>query len=355
MVNEMSNEIPVVSVIIPVYNAEAYLPVCIASLSAQTLTAFEAVFVDDGSADRSLKLLEEAASQDRRIRVIPSDHKNAGAARNKGLKEAKGRYISFLDVDDDYDPSLLQEASQLLDSTGADLAVYHFKELRNDGVLSCRLGFQEEWMDERRQLDPKKDPERAVLFGGASVWNKMYRAQMLRENALRFDEIGIYNDLTFVLLANLAARKIVGLDKWLYTYRCNRPQSISEGRGENYQLVRDALDSFVSQLRDADSVVISIARAHFLIKTLLMDIGNYRQKQAEDFYRYCRRCLKGTQFDKKRIDAFYPQLNTMIRVFRILSYRWIRMMDMLGIIKYLRRRIHGRKEQRKRVGERGYV
>ncbi len=340
----MVSEMPEVSIIIPVYNAEAYLPECIAALKAQTLTDFEAVFVDDGSADSSIKLLEKAALREKRMRVISSEHKNAGAARNRGLKEARGKYIIFLDVDDGYDPCLLQKSSELLDCTGADIVVFQFRELRNDGTLYCRSGFQQEWLDERQQLDPRKCPERALLFGGASVWNKMYRTRMLRENHLCFDEIDLYNDVTFVLRANLAAKKIVYLNDWLYTYRYNRPRSLSEGRGENYLLVKNALDSFVSQTLDMDPAVINIARAHFLIKTVLVDIGDYRQKQAEVFYMDCRQYLRETRFETKRIAAFYPQLNIMICVFRHLGFRIIRILDALGLMKYLRKCIHGRKE-----------
>ena len=343
----MVNSTPDVSVIIPVYNAEDYLSECIASLKAQTFTAFEAIFVDDGSTDNSIKLLEKASLQDERIRIIRTAHQNAGTARNIGLKAARGRYISFLDVDDGYEPSLLRESAELLENTGADIAVFHFKELSKDLTLTCRTGFQQEWLDERQQLEPKRFPEKALLFGGASVWNKMYRVTMLLENDLEFDGIEIYNDLTFVLRANLAAGKIVGLDQWLYTYRYNRPQSISEGRGEKYLLVREALDSFISQAQDLDPVVVSIAKAHFLIKTVLMDIGDYQQKQARDFYEYCRQYLRETRFDARRIAAFYPQLITMIRIFRILNYRMICVMDKLGLMKDLRKNIHSRKEHRK--------
>jgi len=342
----LASETPDVSVIIPVYNAEKYIPACIASLESQTLPDFEAIFVDDGSADSSFKLLEKAAFQDERIRVIPTEHQNAGAARNIGLKAARGRYISFLDVDDGYDQALLRECVDVLDGTGADIVAFHFRERSNDGTLTWRSGFQQEWLDDMQCLEPKQDPEKALFFGGASVWNKMYRAQMLRENTLRFDEIEIYNDMTFVLRANLAARKIAGLDRWLYTYRYNRPQSISEGRGENYPKVRDALDSFAHQTQDMEPAVVSTARAHFLIKTVLLDIGDYRQKRADEFYGYCRQYIRKTQFDAKRIAAFYPQLNTMICVFRILPYRMICVMDMLGLMKYLRKRIHSRKERK---------
>ena len=339
----MTTESPIVSVIIPVYNAEDFLPECLKALEEQTLKGFEAIFIDDGSSDGSLKLLQKAALQDERFRVFSEEHKNAGAARNRGLKEARGKYISFLDADDGYDPSLLKKASELLDATGADIAVYHFKELSPDGAMSLRRKFPVE-EEAGKQFARHMKPEEALLFGGASVWNKMYRADIIRQNNLRFDEISIYNDLTFVVRANLAAGKIACLNDWLYTYKYNWANSISERRGDNYPLIRDALDSLILQERQADPSVIAIAKAHFLIKTLLMDVGNYHTDQARGFFMYCRRYLRETNFDRRKVAAAYPQLNTMIQVFRMLDIRMLRLMDRLGMMRTIKRYIHGRRE-----------
>lgn len=343
----MRNRAPCVSVIIPVYNAETCLPACIEALKAQTQENFEVIFVDDGSADSSLAILRAAELEDNRFRVFAQEHQNAGAARNRGLKEANGKYLSFLDVDDDYEPSLLQMASSLLESTSAEIAVYHFRELAADGAVSCRAGFPDGLAAADGNLFfPQAEPEKALFFGGASVWNKMYRAELIRRDNLRFDEISAYNDLTFVLRANLAAERIVCLDACLYTYRYNRPGSVSVKKGSEYALIREALDSLTLQERERDPDIIPIANAHFLIKTLLMDIGDYHTAQAARFDHWCRQYLRETHFDRKRIAAFYPQLNSMIFAFRVQDIHMIRIMDRLGIISLLRRYIHGRRERK---------
>ena len=107
------------SVIMPCYNSEQYVKKAIDSILNQTYGNWELIAVNDGSADSSFKLLEKASFQDERIRVIPTEHQNAGAARNIGLKAARGRYICFLDVDDGYDQALLRECVDVLDGTGA--------------------------------------------------------------------------------------------------------------------------------------------------------------------------------------------------------------------------------------------
>ena len=90
----------VISVIIPVYKAEKYLSRCIASLLAQSFTAFELLLIDDGSPDNSGKICHDWAERDCRIRVLHQTNAGVSAARNKGLDEAKGEYIVFVDSDD---------------------------------------------------------------------------------------------------------------------------------------------------------------------------------------------------------------------------------------------------------------
>lgn len=114
----------VISVIIPVYKAEKYLSRCIASLLAQSFTAFELLLIDDGSPDNSGKICHDWAERDCRIRVLHQRNAGVSTARNKGLDEAKGEYIVFVDSDDyvgtDYLKHLYEETfeSGLHCSTG---------------------------------------------------------------------------------------------------------------------------------------------------------------------------------------------------------------------------------------------
>lgn len=89
-----------VSVIIPVYNVEKYLEECLDSIINQTLKEIEIICIDDGSTDSSLNVLENYKKKDKRIIVLQQQNLGAGAARNKGLDLARGKYLSFLDADD---------------------------------------------------------------------------------------------------------------------------------------------------------------------------------------------------------------------------------------------------------------
>lgn len=98
-----------VSVIIPVYNVEKYLRQNLESVQKQTLKDIEIICVDDGSTDSSCKIAEEFAAADSRFVVIKQQNGGAGAARNNGLRHAKGKYLSFLDSDDFFEPDMLEK------------------------------------------------------------------------------------------------------------------------------------------------------------------------------------------------------------------------------------------------------
>ena len=97
-----------VSVILPVYNGETYLSECLDAILGQTLKEIEVICVNDGSTDRSPEILREYAARDSRIRVIDQENTGAGAARNNGMAQARGEYLSFLDADDFFEPQMLE-------------------------------------------------------------------------------------------------------------------------------------------------------------------------------------------------------------------------------------------------------
>ena len=102
------NNLPEISVIVPVYKVEKYLPQCIDSILAQTFTDFELLLVDDGSPDRCGEICEEYAGKDTRIRVFHQANAGLSCARNTGLMNACGRYVTFIDSDDYVKPCYLE-------------------------------------------------------------------------------------------------------------------------------------------------------------------------------------------------------------------------------------------------------
>lgn len=100
---------PAVSVLIPVYNAEKFLPACLRSLQEQTFTDFEVLCINDGSKDQSQKILEQFAAGNARFRFINQPNAGVGATRNRLLQEAYGTFIAFVDADDWVAPTYLED------------------------------------------------------------------------------------------------------------------------------------------------------------------------------------------------------------------------------------------------------
>lgn len=123
-----------ISVIIPVYNTKQYLRGCLDSILAQSYTDLEILFIDDGSTDGSAELLDAFASQDSRIRVIHQENGGVCAARNRGIQEARGDYLSFIDSDDTLEPDMYELLMGLIREHGVDISHCSYNRV-TDGVV----------------------------------------------------------------------------------------------------------------------------------------------------------------------------------------------------------------------------
>jgi len=121
-----------ISVVLPVYNAERFLRQCLDSIINQTLRNIEIICVDDGSTDGSLAILREYAARDARVIIVTQENKGAGAARNKGIEVARGEYLSFLDSDDFFELSMLEKAHAKVVKDNADIVVWQCDRYNNE-------------------------------------------------------------------------------------------------------------------------------------------------------------------------------------------------------------------------------
>ena len=124
---------PRISVIIPAYNAQDYLKNCVESVRKQTFQDWELLIIDDGSRDRTRAICDECAAADDRIRVFHKKNGGVSSARNLGLREAKGDYIAFLDVDDRFEVRCRETLWSALEQSGADTAACAHLNLRPGG------------------------------------------------------------------------------------------------------------------------------------------------------------------------------------------------------------------------------
>lgn len=217
-----------VSIIVPIYNVEQYLPKCIESLLEQTLQEIEIILVDDGATDRSSEICDIYALKDHRIKVIHKINGGLSDARNVGIEVAQGEYITFLDSDDWVEPNLYEYLYSLAKKEDADIAqcdyieVYaediqidfrqHIKETIHTGAEALGLLFGEEYV-------------KTVV-----VWNKLYRRILFEE--IRFPKGKVHEDEFTTYKVIHKANKLVNSNIPMVYYRQREGSIMAEGFNE---------------------------------------------------------------------------------------------------------------------------
>lgn len=211
---------PNVSVIIPVYNVEQYLLPCLNSLKNQTFREFEILSIDDGSTDNSGQILDNYKSNERRLIVFHQKNQGVSEARNFGVRQAQGKYIVFLDPDDELHPEFLETLYKIITETKSD-------------IVACDYRKGENFQDWRMMVDiapyvsgaPFDDFVMQKLKISSTVWGKMYRKSLLK--GVRFEpEISCTGeDLLYLYEVLYKAKKVLHLPLKLYFYR-TRPNSV---------------------------------------------------------------------------------------------------------------------------------
>lgn len=222
------NEVKV-SVIMPVYNSEKYLEKCISSVLNQSLREIELICVDDGSTDSSPRILEAFAKSDSRVKLLHQQNLFAGVARNNGMKAACGKYFAFWDSDDFFEPNALEIMFSACEKSGADICVCGAYSV--DGETGRRAVdetfLKKRFLPREKEFSAKSNPEYIFNFASNVPWQRLFRADFIRENGFEFQPLRHANDTYFVLTSTYAAKKIVCCPKPLINYRTNNAQSIT--------------------------------------------------------------------------------------------------------------------------------
>lgn len=204
-----------ISIIVPVYNTEKYLEKCLNSLISQTLEDIEILCINDGSTDNSIKILEQYANRDLRVKIINKKNAGLSAARNTGISQAKGEYLGFVDSDDYVDLNFYEKLYNTAKEYNASIAVagiirfndfhkkYHLK--LNETILSNDL---------KTKLKLCDVPDKSY------VWNKIYKTDEFKKSNLNFSEGVYYEDVIFTPKALYYLKDMVTVpDTYYYYYR----------------------------------------------------------------------------------------------------------------------------------------
>lgn len=198
-----------ISVIVPVYNVESYLPRCLDSILAQTLQDLEIILVDDGSTDQSGRICEMYAARNGHIQVIHQENRGASAARNTGLKKISGDWISFVDSDDWLDPKFYETLLEVAKEYKADIACCGFS-CANRNITRKEPIVVFEGREIFYQLLERE-------YGAASLCNKIFWAN-LKDHLYNREDIQLNEDFIVGYEVCQYAKRMVSVGKALYHY-----------------------------------------------------------------------------------------------------------------------------------------
>jgi len=217
-----------VSVIVPVYNVQQYLEQCLNSILNQTLKDIEVICVDDGSTDNSLNILNAYAAKDSRVRVLTQNNSYAGAARNKGMDEATGKYLVFLDADDFFEKDMLQSMYDKCEEDSAEICLCNGRIFDESDHSFKEFGalLNMKYIPEETPFSSADISERLFNVVSPAPWTKMFKREFVVSNNIRFQHIKKTNDLFFVYTSLACSKSITYVDKVFANYRTGNSASL---------------------------------------------------------------------------------------------------------------------------------
>ena len=251
---------PQVSIIVPVYNVENYIERCLNSLVNQTFKDIEVITINDGSTDKSLELLNKYEKEDIRVSVIDLGDEGVSYCRNLGIEKANGKYIMFVDSDDWIDSSMVEVMYKKAEENNLDLVmcsyIREFKDHSKEKIFNLpqEIIYKEDKVKNellRKLVGPIKEelsnPE--MLDALCTVWGKLYRADILKENKIKFvdlKKIGSAEDTLFNIFTFNYLKKLMFLNKPMYHYWRDNLKSVTSQYNPKLKEQRKVFFKYIS-------------------------------------------------------------------------------------------------------------
>lgn len=207
------------TVIIPVYNAEKWIADCLESLLRQTFQDFEAIIVNDGSTDNSLKVIKSYSQRDNRLNCISTKNRGSAMAKNLGLRYASGKLITFLDADDYIDEMMYETMVSVMDSSKADIVECGCRKINNYGRVIQNIDFSYEIISGRRDCAVHFMKQKNV---GNYMCNKIYRRKLFSQ--ITFPCLSYSEDYYVNGILHSKIKKKIILPQIFYNYRIHSKQ-----------------------------------------------------------------------------------------------------------------------------------
>ncbi len=325
-----------ISVIIPIYHAEKTLTRCLRSIQEQTFSDFEVLMINDCSTDDSVGICEEFSKADSRFRLIHQPYNQGpSAARNRGIEEARAKYLSFVDADDYIEPDLLEKFYDTAEESNADMVVCSYLEEYPDRTIKKRASSYEAGLycgDACREIAINAIDNAGVL--NVYSWIRFVRRECLEKTAYRFST-EIYRSEDFLLWTkfNFQINRLYLLtDDHLYHYVMNEGSITHRYVAGYWQMVKQIHQHLTSALPKEERVIKKINHAVLQRAFTAINAAVYAETEtvfSKAFFEIVRdKLLKEIVKDMKMQDvpkAFRRHLGLLkLRLYRVLRVVYLR-------------------------------
>lgn len=235
-----------ISLITCVYNTEKYLRRCLESIKNQKYQDFEAIIINDGSTDNSQAIIDEYVNKDSRFRSITQENSGQANARNKGIKEAKGDYLVFVDSDDEIKNTYLLSLSEVIDNN-LDFGFSKYKRVFDDKPNILEKKFQYIDGSNISITSTEKNPEVLAKVPN-SPWAKIFRKQFVIDNNIHFYPNRIHDDFLFTMSVLLCNPSLMSINDESYIYHIHSGTIMTSKRNREYETF-DVFDAVVDMAK----------------------------------------------------------------------------------------------------------
>lgn len=305
-----------ISVIIPVFNAENYIERCINCLKKQTKQNFEVIFINDGSSDNTENVLKKYLEEN--MRYYTYKNQGVSVSRNIGIEKSKSKFITFMDVDDEYEDNFIEKMYEALNIDKSDVAICNYYEQYSNKRISKRINTKCDIMDEANIkskliplfIGPIDSNEEATM---AAVWRTMISRKLLIDNNIRFITNMKYSEDVFFIINVLAlSKKVSIIHDCLYRYYKNDGSALNKYVEEYIDINLEIHNQYRNIIKkyDLDYYVHDrYEKNKFKMYTVLLS-NAVRQKEKKDRINEI----------KKIIGLFYSQPNDFEKIVNNLTW-----------------------------------
>jgi len=311
-----------ISILVPVYNVEAYLRQCLDSIKIQSFQDYEVLCINDGSSDNSLEIIKYFMERDSRFRLIDKSNSGYGHSMNIGLEQARGDYIGIVESDDYIEPQMFARLYAMAKEHDLDIARGNYYKVTKAKKRKEDLHY----VPAGKIMCPLAEP--VIFYQAPAIWANLYRAALIRENGIKFLETpgASYQDTSFAFKAYAVCRRFMFLDEPLLNYRLDNPNSSVSSRDKVFAVCAEQAEILAfAQKRDA---VYERIKKHLPVLRYACYAWNYGRIDKKFRMKFLRQWGKEIRADYRagRIDGNITPRKRRKRMWFIaylpLIYRW---------------------------------